>query len=66
MSIDDDSDDFHNELVDCMCSLVRVVSRMHVLKAFDDPSLAALLARSHAVLERLTDVDALNEPISFN
>jgi hypothetical protein len=57
MSIDDDVEDFHHELVDVLIDLVRIASRVRVLEARDDPVLAALLTRAHAVLERLTDVD---------
>jgi hypothetical protein len=43
MSIDDDSDDFHNELVDVLVNLVRIVSHVRMTQSQDDPKLAALL-----------------------
>jgi hypothetical protein len=54
------------ELIEVLVALVRVVSRVRMTQAQDDPTLAALLTPAHAVLERLTDVAALNEDISLN
>ena len=65
MSIDSDNDEVDIELIEVLVALVRVVSRMRMLQAQDDPSSAALLTRARAVLARLTDVAALNEDISL-
>lgn len=64
MGIDDDSDDFNSELIEVLVTLVRIVSRMRMLQAQDDPTIAALLARAHVVLSKLTDITKLNEPIT--
>ena len=50
MSIDSDNDEVDIELIEVLVALVRVVSRMRMLQAQDDPSSAALLTRAHAVV----------------
>jgi hypothetical protein len=62
-SSDDIADDFQTELTEVMLELTKLASRFHMLQAQDDPKLATLLARSNALLERLTSADALIEPI---
>jgi hypothetical protein len=62
-STDDTADDFQTELTEVMLELTKLATRFHMMEAQDDPKLAALLARSQAVLERLTTAGSLIEPI---
>ena len=62
MSINSDDDKVDTELIEVLAALVRVVSRVLLMtQAQDDPTLAALLTRAYAVLERLTDVSTLKD-----
>jgi hypothetical protein len=60
---DNNDDDFQTELTEVLLELTKIVSRMRMLQAQDDPKLAALLVRSNAVLERLTTAGSIFEPI---